>query len=262
MYDEEARDADIVITTALIPGRPAPQLITAETVAAMQPGSVIVDMAAANGGNVRADRGRRAGRHRQPRHDPRLHRPRRPAAAQTSQLYGTNIVNLLKLLTPGKDGELVLDLEDVVAARHHRGPRRRVAVAAAAGAGVGARPGRRAAPRRGAGGRREAPPDPASEVLAARRSAAVLFSLVAAYSPAELPRALHRLRARGLRRLLRHLQRRPRAAHAADGRDQRDLRDHPGRRASCRSAATTPWSPCSRSSPCSSPASTSSVASW
>ena len=52
MYDEEARNADIVITTALIPGRPAPSLISAETIAAMANGSVIVDMAAANGGNV------------------------------------------------------------------------------------------------------------------------------------------------------------------------------------------------------------------
>jgi NAD(P) transhydrogenase subunit alpha len=114
MYDEEARAADIVITTALIPGRPAPLLITAETVAAMQPGSVVVDMAAANGGNVAAtvtdqrvvtDNGVTvlgytdlAGR----------------LAAQTSQLYGTNIVNLLKLLTPEKDGVLTLDLDDVV----------------------------------------------------------------------------------------------------------------------------------------------------
>ena len=114
MYDEEARAADIVITTALIPGRPAPKLVTAETVAAMRPGSVIVDMAAANGGNVAAtvtdervvtDNGVTvlgytdlAGR----------------LAAQTSQLYGTNIVNLLKLLTPGKDGQLTLDMDDVV----------------------------------------------------------------------------------------------------------------------------------------------------
>ena len=89
MYDEESRGADIVITTALIPGRPAPVLITAETVAGMKTGSVIVDMAAANG---------LAGR----------------LAAQTSQLYGTNIVNLLKLMTPEKDGELFLDLEDVI----------------------------------------------------------------------------------------------------------------------------------------------------
>lgn len=114
MYDEEARAADIVITTALIPGRPAPSLITAETVAGMRNGSVIVDMAAANGGNaagtvadekVVTENGVTilgytdlAGR----------------LAAQTSQLYGTNIVNLLKLLTPEKDGNLGLDFEDVV----------------------------------------------------------------------------------------------------------------------------------------------------
>ncbi|UUW90444.1 Re/Si-specific NAD(P)(+) transhydrogenase subunit alpha [Nocardioides sp. WV_118_6] len=114
MYDEEARAADIVITTALIPGRPAPSLITAETVAGMRNGSVIVDMAAANGGNaagtvtdqkVVTDNGVTilgytdlAGR----------------LAAQTSQLYGTNIVNLLKLLTPEKDGNLTLDFDDVV----------------------------------------------------------------------------------------------------------------------------------------------------
>ncbi len=114
MYDEEARNADIVITTALIPGRPAPKLITAETIAGMRTGSVIVDMAAANGGNtdltrtdevVVTDNGVTiigytdlAGR----------------LAAQTSQLYGTNIVNLLKLMTPEKDGVITLDLEDVI----------------------------------------------------------------------------------------------------------------------------------------------------
>lgn len=114
MYDAEARNADIVITTALVPGRPAPQLITDETIAAMAGGSVIVDMAAANGGNaaltqtdqrVVTDNGVTilgytdlAGR----------------LAAQTSQLYGTNIVNLLKLLTPEKDGQLTLDLDDEV----------------------------------------------------------------------------------------------------------------------------------------------------
>ena len=52
MYSEQAADVDIIITTALIPGRPAPKLITAEDVALMKPGSVIVDMAAAQGGNV------------------------------------------------------------------------------------------------------------------------------------------------------------------------------------------------------------------
>jgi len=114
MYDEEARKADIVITTALIPGRPAPSLITAETVAAMRGGSVIVDMAAANGGNA-------AGTVT----DQKVVTPNGVTilgytdlagrlAAQTSQLYGTNIVNLLKLLTPEKDGQLTLDFDDVV----------------------------------------------------------------------------------------------------------------------------------------------------
>ena len=78
MYDEEARAADIVITTALIPGRPAPQLVTAETVAAMRPGSVVVDMAAANGGNVAADRQATSGSSPPTASRPRLHRPRRP----------------------------------------------------------------------------------------------------------------------------------------------------------------------------------------
>ncbi len=52
IYSEQAADVDIIITTALIPGRPAPRLITAADVASMKPGSVIVDMAAAQGGNV------------------------------------------------------------------------------------------------------------------------------------------------------------------------------------------------------------------
>ena len=114
LYAEQAGDVDIIITTALIPGRPAPRIITAEMVASMKSGSVIVDMAAANGGNVEGtvkdqaivtDNGVTiigytdlAGR--------------LPATA--SQLYGTNLVNLLKLLTPEKDGQLTLNFEDVV----------------------------------------------------------------------------------------------------------------------------------------------------
>ncbi|MCU1613246.1 MAG: pntA [Frankiales bacterium] len=114
IYAEQARDVDIVITTALIPGRPAPRLITEEMVASMRPGSVIVDMAAGQGGNVAGSAADRvvvspngvsiigytdlAGR----------------LPAQASQLFGTNIVNLMKLLTPGRDGAVVLDLDDVV----------------------------------------------------------------------------------------------------------------------------------------------------
>jgi NAD(P) transhydrogenase subunit alpha len=114
LYAEQAKDVDIIITTALIPGKPAPRIITADMVASMKSGSVIVDMAAANGGNVEGtvkdkaivtDNGVTiigytdlAGR--------------LPATA--SQLYGTNLVNLLKLLTPEKDGKLSLDWDDVV----------------------------------------------------------------------------------------------------------------------------------------------------
>ena len=114
MYAEQAPDVDIIITTALIPGRPAPRLITAEMVAGMRPGSVVVDMAAAMGGNVAGtvpdelvvtDNGVSIiGYTDLPGRLP----------AQASQLYATNLVNLLKLLTPGKDGRLVLDLDDVV----------------------------------------------------------------------------------------------------------------------------------------------------
>jgi NAD(P) transhydrogenase subunit alpha len=114
LYAEQVKDVDIVITTALIPGKPAPLLITEEMVASMKPGSVIVDMATPQGGNVAGsvagdavvtERGVTiigytdlAGR----------------LPTQASQLYGTNLVNLMKLLTPEKDGRLVLDFDDVV----------------------------------------------------------------------------------------------------------------------------------------------------
>ncbi|MEV5543977.1 Re/Si-specific NAD(P)(+) transhydrogenase subunit alpha [Saccharopolyspora shandongensis] len=114
IYSEQAADVDIIVTTALIPGRPAPHLITAADVASMKPGSVIVDMAATQGGNVEGtvrdevittDNGVTIiGYTDLPARLP----------AQSSQLYGTNLVNLLKLTTPGKDGQLALDLDDVV----------------------------------------------------------------------------------------------------------------------------------------------------
>lgn len=114
LYGKESAAADIVITTANIPGRPAPRLLTAQDVAAMRPGSVIVDMAAATGGNCEltapgqvtvTDNGVTiigytdlAGR----------------LPGQASQLYGRNLVNLLALLTPEKDGQPALDLHDEV----------------------------------------------------------------------------------------------------------------------------------------------------
>ncbi|MEO3755814.1 Re/Si-specific NAD(P)(+) transhydrogenase subunit alpha [Streptomyces sp. B6B3] len=114
LYRAQAAEVDIVITTALIPGRPAPRLLTEADVAAMKPGSVVVDMAAAQGGNVAGTVPGRAivtdngvtliGYTDLPGRLP----------AQASQLFGTNALNLLKLLTPDKDGRLALDFDDVV----------------------------------------------------------------------------------------------------------------------------------------------------
>ncbi|WP_020121620.1 Re/Si-specific NAD(P)(+) transhydrogenase subunit alpha [Streptomyces canus] len=114
LYHDQAGDVDIVITTALIPGRPAPRLLTAEDVAVMRPGSVIVDMAAAMGGNVE---GTVPGRIVVTDNGVTLIGYTDLASrlpAQASQLFGTNLVNLLKLLTPGKAGQLTIDFDDVV----------------------------------------------------------------------------------------------------------------------------------------------------
>lgn len=114
IYSEQAADVDIIITTALIPGRAAPRLITAADVAAMRPGSVIVDMAAAQGGNVE---GSVAGQRIVTDNGVTIlgftDLPSR-LPQQASQLYGTNLLNLLKLVTPGKDGDLTLDFDDIV----------------------------------------------------------------------------------------------------------------------------------------------------
>jgi NAD(P) transhydrogenase subunit alpha len=113
VYAQESAKADILVTTALVRGQ-APITITADMVREMKPGSVIVDLAASGGGNceltvpgskIVSDNGVTIIGYtdltsRMPTH--------------TSQLYGTNLVNLLKLLTPGKDGQLVFDLDDVV----------------------------------------------------------------------------------------------------------------------------------------------------
>ncbi|MDD1779716.1 Re/Si-specific NAD(P)(+) transhydrogenase subunit alpha [Enterovibrio sp. ZSDZ35] len=114
LYAEQAKDVDIIITTALIPGRPAPKLVTKEMVDSMKAGSVIVDLAAANGGNCEYTEA-----------DKVITTPngvkvigytdmvgRLPT--QSSQLYGTNLVNLMKLLCKEKDGNIDIDFEDVV----------------------------------------------------------------------------------------------------------------------------------------------------
>ena len=113
LFAEQAKDVDIIITTALIPGTPAPRLITAETARLMKDGSVIVDLAAEQGGNceltvageVTVDSGVTIIGY--------TDLPSR-LAAQSSQLYATNLRHLLTDMTPEKDGNIVVDFEDEV----------------------------------------------------------------------------------------------------------------------------------------------------
>jgi NAD(P) transhydrogenase subunit alpha len=109
----EAKDVDVIITTALIPGKPAPKLITAEMVQSMKPGSVIVDLAAEQGGNCELTR---------PDDVVRQHGvtiigyPDLPSrmAAQSSQLYATNLRHLLAEMCPARNGVLVVNMEDEI----------------------------------------------------------------------------------------------------------------------------------------------------
>lgn len=114
LFASQARDVDIIVTTALIPGKPAPKLITEEMVASMKPGSVIVDLAAQTGGNCAltvADQVTVT-----PNGVKIIGYTDLPSrlATQSSQLYGTNLVNLIKLLCKEKNGEIQVDFEDVV----------------------------------------------------------------------------------------------------------------------------------------------------
>ncbi len=105
-------ECDVVITTALIPGRPAPRLITKDTVAGMRPGSVIVDLAAETGGNCElTEPGKTVVKHGVTIGGPINLPATMPAHA--SQLYAKNITELLKLLVT-KDGKLNLDFNDEI----------------------------------------------------------------------------------------------------------------------------------------------------
>ena len=183
MYAEQVPDADIVITTALIPGRPAPRLITEEMVASMRAGSVIVDMAAAQGGNVAGSVPDEVVR--TPNGVSIIGYTDLPGRlpAQASQLYGTNLVNLMKLLTPEKDGRVVLDMDDVVQRSMtvvHQGaktwPPPPVQVSAAPAP---------AAPAASPPAPVKAPPPPSRRFALIGVGAALLF-LAAAFSPNEL----------------------------------------------------------------------------
>ncbi len=113
LFREQAKEVDIIITTALIPGRPAPELIMTDMVESMKPGSVIVDLAAEQGGNCKLTRANEIVRHGEVTLIGYTDLPSR-MSAQSSQLYGTNLRHLLADLTPAKDGVLNVNMEDEV----------------------------------------------------------------------------------------------------------------------------------------------------
>ncbi len=111
MYARQAKEVDIIITTALIPGKPAPRLITAEMVQSMKPGSVIVDLAAEQGGNCElTERDKVVVRHG----GTIVGYTDLPSrlAKQSSTLYATNLFRLTEELCKAKDGVINVDMED------------------------------------------------------------------------------------------------------------------------------------------------------
>jgi NAD(P) transhydrogenase subunit alpha len=113
LFAEQAQDVDIIITTALIPGKPAPRLITAEMVASMKDGSVIVDLAAEQGGNCELTEADKVVVRDGVSIIGYTDLPSR-LAAQASQLYGTNLRHLLTELSPEKNGEIDVNMDDEV----------------------------------------------------------------------------------------------------------------------------------------------------
>jgi NAD(P) transhydrogenase subunit alpha len=113
LFAEQAKEVDIIITTALIPGKPAPKLITTEMVESMKDGSVIVDLAAEQGGNCELTRPNECYVHNGVTLIGYTDMASR-LANQSSQLYATNLRHLLTDMTPEKDGNIVVDFEDEV----------------------------------------------------------------------------------------------------------------------------------------------------
>ncbi len=113
LFARQAKEVDIIITTALIPGRPAPELITEAMVETMREGSVIVDLAAEMGGNCKLTEADKV----VVKHGVTIigytDLPSR-LATQSSQLYATNLRHLLTDLTPEKNGRIILNMDDEI----------------------------------------------------------------------------------------------------------------------------------------------------
>jgi NAD(P) transhydrogenase subunit alpha len=111
LFAEQAKEVDIIVTTALIPGKPAPKLITEEMIKSMKDGSVVVDLAAEQGGNCE---GTEAGQVVVKHGVTMIGYTDLPSrlATQSSQLYGTNLRHILTDMCKEKNGEITIDMDD------------------------------------------------------------------------------------------------------------------------------------------------------
>jgi H+-translocating NAD(P) transhydrogenase subunit alpha len=186
MYAKQAREVDIIITTALIPGKPAPKLITADMVKSMKPGSVIVDMAAEQGGNCELTVPGEA----VVRHGVTIVGYTDLAsrmARQSSTLYGTNLFRLSEELCKTKDGVINVNMEDdairgltVVKNGEITWPAPPLVVAPK----PAPKPAAAVAAKKGHGHGEPSGPMPAGKLAIVAGVTAVLFALVGAYAPA------------------------------------------------------------------------------
>ena len=186
MYAQQTKECDIIITTALIPGKPAPKLITAEMVRNMKPGSVIVDMAAEQGGNCELTEPGKA----VVKHGVTIVGYTDLAsrmARQSSTLYGTNLFRLTEELCKTKDGVINVNMEDdairgltVVKEGAITWP----APPLVAAPKPAPKPSAAPAAKKGHGHGEPSGPMPAGQLAIVAGVAAVLFFLVGAYAPA------------------------------------------------------------------------------
>jgi NAD(P) transhydrogenase subunit alpha len=186
MYAQQTKECDIIITTALIPGKPAPKLITAEMVRNMKPGSVIVDMAAEQGGNCELTEPGKA----VVKHGVTIVGYTDLAsrmARQSSTLYGTNLFRLTEELCKTKDGVINVNMEDdairgltVIKEGAITWPAPALVVAAKPAPKPAAAP----AAKKGHGHGEPSGPMPAGQLAIVAGVAAVLFVLVGTYAPA------------------------------------------------------------------------------
>ena len=186
MYASQAREVDIIITTALIPGKPAPKLITAEMVRSMKPGSVIIDMAAEQGGNCElTEPGKSVVKHGVTivGYTDLVSR----MARQSSTLYSTNLFRLTEELCKTKDGVIDVNMQDdairgltVIKDGEITWPAPPLVVAPK----PAPKPAAAVAAKKGHGHGEPSGPMPVGQLLIVAAVAAVLLALVGAYAPA------------------------------------------------------------------------------